>query len=122
VAAFKSINSLPADPKITNFKLDFLVRPGYPKAIENAVRLQLNNVLSRFSRLLDQPTTAKIIMITEKDRLWVRNELPKIVPQTNMVDIFLRLILTERKKASTLLQVLVVELQDIRLQRDLLST
>lgn len=80
MAAFKSINSLPKDPNITNFKLDFLVRPGYPKAIENAVRLQLNNVLSRFSRLLDQPTTAKIILITEKDRLWVRNDLPKIVP------------------------------------------
>ncbi len=80
VSAYKSINSLSADPNLSNIKLEFLVRPGYPKQIEQVVRLQVEKVASHFSPLLSRPETAKIIMITEKDKSWVRSDLPNIVP------------------------------------------
>jgi len=79
VSAYKSINSLSADPNLSNIKLEYLVRPGYPKQIEQVVRLQVEKVASRFSPLLSRFETAKIIMITEKDKNWVRSDLPKIV-------------------------------------------
>jgi hypothetical protein len=80
VSAYKSINSLPGDSNISNIKLDYIVKPGYPKQIEQIVRLQVNKVAARFSPLLSKKETAKIIMITEKDKIWVKNELPSIVP------------------------------------------
>jgi hypothetical protein len=79
VSAYKSINSLSADPNLSNINLEFLVRPGYPKQIEQVVRLQVEKIASHFSPLLSRPETAKIIMITEKDKSWVRSELPNIV-------------------------------------------
>lgn len=80
VAAYQSINSLPVDPKSSNIKLEYTVKAGYPKQIEQVVRLQIEKVATRFSPLLSKTELAKIIMITEKDKDWVRTQLPEIVP------------------------------------------
>ncbi len=80
VAAYKSINSLTSDPKFANFKFEYIVRSGYPKAIEQTIKLQLEKVAARFSPLLTKQDLVKVIMVTEKDKKWVQTELPKIVP------------------------------------------
>jgi hypothetical protein len=83
VAAYKSIYSLKSDPQASNLKLEFIVRPGYPKSIENLIKLQLNQVAKRVSPLLNKPETAKIFFITEKDSNWARTELNKFVPEND---------------------------------------
>lgn len=80
IAAYRSINSLPVDSNRKNLELEYLVRPGYPKEIEQAVRLQIEKVASKFSPILSKSETAKIILITEKDKGWVKTQLPEIVP------------------------------------------
>ena len=52
----------------------------YPKSIERIVRLQIEKVAGRFSPLLTSKEIAKIIFITEEDKSWVSQKLPKIVP------------------------------------------
>ena len=80
ISAYQSINSLQADSKLANIKLDYLVKTGYPKQIEQVVRLQIQKIAARFSPLLSKSETAKIIMLTEKDKTWVQTQLPEIVP------------------------------------------
>ena len=80
VAAYKSIYSLQTDPKISNIEFEYIVKPGYPKQIEQVVRLQVEKVASRFSPLLSKPEKAKVMLITEKDKNWVKTSLPSIVP------------------------------------------
>jgi hypothetical protein len=80
VAAYKAINSLVSDPNFSNIKFEYIVRPGYPKPIEQTIRLQLEKVAARFSPLLTKQDLVKVIMVTQKDKNWVQTELPKIVP------------------------------------------
>lgn len=121
VSAYKSINSLSADPNLSNINLEFLVRPGYPKQIEQVVRLQVEKIASHFSPLLSRPETAKIIMITEKDKSWVRSELPNIVSPEFLVDQSRSLTGITLKNASTTVVGLVEELLTTSPIRDMPS-
>jgi len=85
VAAYKSINSLAIDSKISNFKLEYTVKPGYPKEIENVLKLQLEKTLGRFSPLLSEQKVAKIFLITEKDKNWAKTDLTQIVPENEYI-------------------------------------
>ena len=80
IAAYKSIYSLPTDPNFANIKFEFIVPSVYPKSVRPTVQLQLEKVASRFSPLLSKQELVKIILITEKDKSWVKSQLPKIVP------------------------------------------
>ena len=85
VAAYKSIYSLQTDPQAANIKFEFQVRPGYPKAIEQIIRLQLTKIASRFSPILSKPETVKVIMVTEKDKNWTKTDLTEIIPENDYI-------------------------------------
>ena len=81
-AAYKSINSLAIDSNHQNIEFEDLIRPSFPKPIAEIVRLQAKEAAKRISPLLDSRIKVKLIGITEKDQLFVDNELPTIVPRT----------------------------------------
>jgi hypothetical protein len=85
VAAYKSIYSLAVDPKISNFKLEYTVKPGYPKEIERVLKMQLEKTLSRFSPLLSEAKETKIFLITDKDKNWAKTDLTRIVPENEYI-------------------------------------
>ncbi len=79
VAAYKSINSLAVDPAHANIEFEDQIRASFPKEIATLIRFQSKEVAKRFSPLFDIKVKVKLIGVTEKDRNFVENDLPKIV-------------------------------------------
>ena len=81
VAAHKSINLLAVDENQSNIAFEYLVRPGFPTEIAEVIKLQSIEVARKLSPLFDKAVLIKLILVTEKDKDFIDNELPSIVPK-----------------------------------------
>jgi hypothetical protein len=80
VAAYTSINGLPTDETHPNISFDYLTQPFYPKDLAAAIKLQSINVAKKMSPLLDKNLQIKLILVTEKNKSFIGNDLNKIIP------------------------------------------
>ncbi len=80
VAAHKSINALSVDEEHRNLKFEYIIRPGFPAEIAEAIKLQTSDVAKKLSPILTKDLLIKLILVTEKDKDFIDNELPKIIP------------------------------------------
>lgn len=83
VAAYNSINGLPIDDSYLNISFDYLTQPFYPKDLAAVIKLQSANVAKKISPLLNEKLEIKLILITEKDKSYIGNELIKIIPNSD---------------------------------------
>jgi hypothetical protein len=81
VAAHKSINLLAVDENHSNISFEYLVRPGFPTEIAEVIKLQSIEAAKKLSPLFDKAVLIKLILVTEKDKDFIDNELPSIVPK-----------------------------------------
>ena len=81
VAAHKSINLLAVDENHSNITFEYLVRPGFPTEIAEVIKLQSIEAAKKLSPLFDKAVLIKLILVTEKDKDFIDNELPSIVPK-----------------------------------------
>lgn len=86
VSSFRNINSLSTDANHSNIVFEYAFRKGYPKDIENRVRIQSVEAAKKLSRFFEKKIQIKLVGITEKDIDFVENELPSIVPQDSYGD------------------------------------
>lgn len=80
VAAYNSINGLTIDPNHANINFEYLTQPFYPKDIAAAIKQQCINVAKRISPLLDRNFQIKLVLITEKNKSYISNDLDKVIP------------------------------------------
>jgi hypothetical protein len=81
VAAHKSINLLAVDKNHSNITFEYLVRPSFPTEIAEVIKLQSIEAAKKLSPLFDKAVLIKLILVTEKDKDFIDNELPSIVPK-----------------------------------------
>lgn len=80
VAAYKSIRALENDPTHSNVNFEFLIQPNFPTQISEVIKAQSASTAAYLSPLLQKKLDVKLILITEKDREFINNDLGKIVP------------------------------------------
>ena len=80
VAAYKSISNLAIDDSYKNINIEYYIRPSFPTVISDSIKFQVTETAKRISPLLDKKMIFKLILVTEKDRKFIMNELPKIAP------------------------------------------
>ena len=80
VAAYKSISSLAMDESHKNINIEYYIRPSFPTKIADSIKLQVTETAKIISPLLNKPMVFKLILVTEKDRKFILDELPKIAP------------------------------------------
>ncbi len=80
VAAYKSISNLAIDDSYKNINIEYYIRPSFPTVISDSIKFQVTETAKRISTLLDKKMIFKLILVTEKDRKFIMNELPKIAP------------------------------------------
>ncbi len=79
-AAYRSMRALPVDPQHKNISFDYIIRPSYPTEVAAIIKAQSVEFAKRLSPMLNQKTTIKLILITEKDQSFINSDLSTIVP------------------------------------------
>lgn len=80
VAAYESIRSLQQDPEHKNVIFDEFIQPNFPDEISRVIKKQNAKTAAYISPLLDKQLRVKLILVTEKDKNFINNELSKVVP------------------------------------------
>jgi len=83
VAAYKSITSGESDSTHQNIQFDYLIRPGFPQDISDSIKIQLKQSAARLSPFFKKKIEIKVILVTEKDKNFIKKELPNIVPEND---------------------------------------
>jgi len=83
VAAYKSITFGESDSTHQNIQFDYLIRPGFPQDISDSIKIQLKQSAARLSPFFKKKIEIKVILVTEKDKNFIKKELPNIVPEND---------------------------------------
>jgi hypothetical protein len=77
VAAFNSINQMERDSSIKNVNLIYDIQPNYPVEIASTIKSQVSKISQIISPVLDQKVDLRIVLFTEKDQEFIKNDLKK---------------------------------------------
>ena len=77
VAAFNSINNMERDSSIKNLNLIYDIQANYPAEIASTIKSQVTKISQIISPLLDERVDVRIVLFTEKDQEFLKNDLKK---------------------------------------------
>jgi hypothetical protein len=77
VAAFNSINKMERDSSIKNLNLIYDIQANYPAEIASTIKSQVTKISQIISPVLDEKVDVRIVLFTEKDQEFLKNDLKK---------------------------------------------
>jgi hypothetical protein len=77
VAAFNSINNMERDSSIKNLNLIYDIQANYPAEIASTIKSQVTKISQIISPVLGERVDVRIVLFTEKDQEFLKNDLKK---------------------------------------------
>ena len=79
VAAYESIRKNQAAPSELKIIVQDHITQNYPAELANAIKLEINQFNIFVSPYLNQPLNMDLVLVTERDKTFINNELPTII-------------------------------------------
>ena len=83
VAAYESIRKNQAAPSELKINVQDHITQNYPAELASAIKLEINQFNIFVSPYLNQPLNMDLVLVTEKDKPFINNDLPTIINKSD---------------------------------------